>query len=74
MMIEKNYIKITNSYMNNKIISENLFQVRDNLTDDEILKFYSIITSIINIRIGKNKNKFSKTSVDIVKIKNFNLK
>lgn len=74
MMIEKNYIKITNSYMNNKIISENLFQVRDDLTDDEIFKFYSVITSIINIRTGKNKNKFSKTSVDIVKIKNFNLK
>lgn len=73
-MIEKNYIKISNVYMNNKLISENLFEVRPDLTDDEILEFYSRISSFINIRIGKNKNLYSKTICDLVKIKNFNLK
>lgn len=73
-MIEKYYIKISNVYMNNKIISENLIQVRDNVTDEEIFEFYSKVSSLIKLRTGKNKNKFSKTIVDIVKIKNFNLK
>lgn len=73
-MNETNYIKICNVYLNNKIISENIFEVNPNLTDEQIFKFYSLVTSIINIRYGKDKNSFSRTTIDLIKIKNFNLK
>lgn len=73
-MLTKNYIKISNVYMNNKILSENLFEVRNDLTDEEIFKFYSMVSTIIKIRVGENKNKFSRTIIDLIEIKNFNLK
>ena len=64
-------VKISNVYMNNKIISENTFDIRKNLSEESILKFFGVISSLIDIRSGYNKAQCSMTTLEVINIKKY---
>lgn len=66
------YIKICNVFMNDKIISENVFEVNENLSDEIILKFFALISSILDLKSGKNLNQCSRTTLEVIEIRKYN--
>lgn len=71
MKNETKFIKICNVYMNNKIISENIFEIRKDVTEEEIFKVFALISSVIDIRIGQAKDQCSRTTLQIIDIKQY---
>lgn len=71
MKNEITLMKVTNIYMNNKIISENTFQIQKNLPEENIFKLFGVISSIINIRSGYFKDECSRTTLEIINIKRY---
>lgn len=71
MKNEITLIKISNLYMNNKLISENTFQIQKNLSEEDIFKLFGKISSLIDIRSGYNKAQCSRTTLEIINIKKY---
>lgn len=70
-MLEITYVKISHVYINNKLISENLFEINDNLDENVIFKFFGLVTNLIDIKSGQTKKDCSKTTLEVMKIKKY---
>ena len=62
------YIKISNVYINNKIISENKFLINNDLSDEIIIKFFGLVSTIIDTQSGQARNECSITKFQIERI------
>lgn len=71
MKNEYSLMKICNVSMNNKVISENTFRLCKNVPEDIILKLFGKISSIIDIQYGQTKAHCSRTTLEIINIKQY---